>query len=515
MSDAPVEPRSILPVFIDTLNLLLSIHAENRKHAPLTPAAIRLNDEGHVEIASYANGETQGTVAFGSAKYAAPDALRQGIQEHGCAALDSYILAFIFYELFLGSKLFREEFRAINRNVDSDWLSWHANTAERVRPLAEVIPQFPPTLSQLVAGMLEKDPESRNKDLASIAEILQNTIENTRVTSKQTSASTSGRKTYRKLPKDSKPWHSVNRAKRDILHPVRRLQPHRYLRQMWSTAGRLLRVLVTSFRQGLGYPLAKITVRNCRERIEFFLERAARMAGQPRFYGSLASVVFLALMAWLCGSTTAGFTGVNGSLPPLILTDTGEMALVSAGEIALGTTHGQQGELRRETVYVPRFYMDQYEVTNQRYWEFCRATGRDLPASPPRGHRFSERPEGPVVNVPWSDARAFAEWAGKWLPSELEWKAAVNRAGHPIGIHGFETTRSGVRILTWVDANFLDPLGEYSPVIRVDGSIPLPMSLTDLDGSEEIRFRCAANTNILKTHHFLGKAPVSRSGSLR
>jgi len=62
------------------------------------------------------------------------------------------------------------------------------------------------------------------------------------------------------------------------------------------------------------------------------------------------------------------------------------------------------------------FYIDETEVSNADYAEFCRATG----CTPPPG-----APELPVVRVTISQARAFAQWKGKRLPTAPEWERAA------------------------------------------------------------------------------------------
>jgi len=62
------------------------------------------------------------------------------------------------------------------------------------------------------------------------------------------------------------------------------------------------------------------------------------------------------------------------------------------------------------------FYIDETEVSNADYAEFCRATG----CTPPTG-----APDLPVVRVTIAQARAYAQWKGRRLPTAQEWERAA------------------------------------------------------------------------------------------
>ena len=95
--------------------------------------------------------------------------------------------------------------------------------------------------------------------------------------------------------------------------------------------------------------------------------------------------------------------------PPSI----GEMVLVPAGEARLGKAPGR-------VVNLAAFYIDKTEVPVSAYRQFCQETGRAIgPAL------AAAEPNLPVVNVSQDDARAFAVWAAKRLPTAEEWEKAA------------------------------------------------------------------------------------------
>ena len=82
-------------------------------------------------------------------------------------------------------------------------------------------------------------------------------------------------------------------------------------------------------------------------------------------------------------------------------------------------------------VHTPAFWIDKYEVTNAQYQNFIEATGHQAPYGWHNRKFPMGKGEYPVVNVSYTDAQAYAKWAGKRLPSEVEWERAAK------GISGF------------------------------------------------------------------------------
>ncbi len=161
------------------------------------------------------------------------------------------------------------------------------------------------------------------------------------------------------------------------------------------------------------------------------------------------------------------------------------MVLIPEGTLNMGGDNEQadSDEYPKHEVKISSFWMDETEVTNQQYAEFVEATGyvtiaerpiiweeivKDLPPGTPPppdsllqpgalvfkatdtpvsyndpsrwwewvigaswrqpeglGSNIAERMNHPVVQVAWEDAVAYAEWAGKRLPTEAEWEWAA------------------------------------------------------------------------------------------
>lgn len=105
---------------------------------------------------------------------------------------------------------------------------------------------------------------------------------------------------------------------------------------------------------------------------------------------------------------------------------------IPGGKFTMGgkQERSYQNALPPHVVTIPSFEMAKTEVTNKQYTA-CVAAGACTP--PDRSYglpgtaRFED--ERPVMNVTWSQAKAFAEWAGARLPSESEWEYAAKSAG--------------------------------------------------------------------------------------
>jgi sulfatase modifying factor 1 len=118
------------------------------------------------------------------------------------------------------------------------------------------------------------------------------------------------------------------------------------------------------------------------------------------------------------------------------------MVRISAGEFVMGA-EGTGDNSPAHTVRIRAFHIDRHEVTNAEYGAFCRATKRKLPFfwGLDRFRSGSKYPDHPVIGVNSGDAREYAKWRGKRLPTEAEWEYAA---------------RGGLAGMKYVDGNTLD-----------------------------------------------------------
>lgn len=223
------------------------------------------------------------------------------------------------------------------------------------------------------------------------------------------------------------------------------------------------------------------------------------------------------------------------------------MVWIGAGEFIMGASDnkGRKDEYPAHVVRVDGFWMDKTEVTNQQFAAFVDATGyvtiaeikpeweeirKHLPpgtAKPPEeafvpasltfnspetpvflndvsqwwnwtaganwrqpkgpGSSIEGKENYPVVHISWEDARAYATWAGKRLPTEAEWEYAARggmaNQSFPWGNEPLVPVKTKAN--TWQGEFPVKDLGEdgYAGLSPVKCYDPNPYGLYDMAGN--------------------------------
>jgi gamma-glutamyl hercynylcysteine S-oxide synthase len=172
-----------------------------------------------------------------------------------------------------------------------------------------------------------------------------------------------------------------------------------------------------------------------------------------------------------------------------------EMVTVPAGlhEVGAGPDgFAYDNERPRHAVELKAFEIDRAPVTNGAFAEFVADTGADPPLYWERdggdwvttvfGRRRPLDASRPVVHVTWHQADAFARWAGKRLPTELEWEAAAagaDRERANLDLLGFGCAAAGAYGDAAADCGAVQMLGDVwewtaSDFVGYPGFAPFP-----------------------------------------
>jgi formylglycine-generating enzyme len=106
-----------------------------------------------------------------------------------------------------------------------------------------------------------------------------------------------------------------------------------------------------------------------------------------------------------------------------------EIVIIPEGSFLMGSEQEQENERPCHRVWLDRFGIGKFPVTNTDYKKFVEAT--QMPAPPFWADPMFSDPEQPVVGVNWDDALAYCRWLSDQtdaefrLPTEAEWERAA------------------------------------------------------------------------------------------
>lgn len=317
---------------------------------------------------------------------------------------DLYSLGLIAYEMLSGRMPFTSA-------TPMGYIAKHMR--EDPAPLRSIAPQVPSSIERVIMRTLEKEPEARPQSASALAEALraavrdagQQSVRTTMIESsagdKQTQMFTSAIPTPRISAKPTHPDPMEAReTSGDMPIPVQ------------------VRGKNTQIIEGAAPP-----------------KPIVKSDPEPKPKSKVGLIAAIAALVLALGAAAYVLIprnpvppdpnhGGNGDLQS-VSDQFGKMFLIPGGEITIGAPDGETDERPAYPATIKPFYLDETEVTNEQFKK-CVAAGKcSSPSSWVDGTYPSTEASLPVTYVNWNDAVAFAQFAGKRLPTEEEWEYAA------------------------------------------------------------------------------------------
>jgi formylglycine-generating enzyme required for sulfatase activity len=151
--------------------------------------------------------------------------------------------------------------------------------------------------------------------------------------------------------------------------------------------------------------------------------------------------VWMLLLGLSAGAFAAEPPGGTEIVSPV---DGAIMVYVPGGEFTMGLNEAEVEQVAKDLGYtdsaklwaweafpkrqlnIPGYFIDKYEVTVEQWQKYIKASGHTLKST--ETSRHFDKPGLqllPAAEIPWDEAKAYAAWAGKVLPSEEQWEKAA------------------------------------------------------------------------------------------
>lgn len=319
----------------------------------------------------------RGNVAIGTPYYISPEQARG--EETSDIRSDIYSLGATLYRAVVGEPPFAADTPAeILAKQVSEPLPWPSS----------VNPKVSDAVSHLIARMMAKNPQERYQTAAELEQDLDRILEGKRPLSADMEFA---------VPPVVVPERSRAERKGQALRELYEV------RQAAKEAAREQKVTMLD--------LPRVLHGNLDEaRPETFVKYALLALSEGSFE--------LARRHFRQAHALGGQTEKLAERMSILATPRG-MIYIPEGESVLGPPGAEQ------KVKCGAYYIDIYPVINREYARFLAAADYPAPKywgrnTPPEGSE-----EHPVVGVSWDDARTYALWAGKELPSSLQWERAA------------------------------------------------------------------------------------------